>query len=309
VDTASTGETEQEQSADGFGPASTQRVMQAACSEAGLDARDAELIRLGENALYRLPRESLVVRIARGPDYWADAEKEVNVAKWLVSRGFPAARLHDLAQPVSIDGFPVTFWRYIDGRQGERADVATLGRLLRKLHSEPQPSTFDLPSVDTLDKVEGRIRLAPVSTDDKRYLLHHCEELRSTLVDLDFPLPPSVIHGDAHIKNLMIQTNGTALMIDLERFSYGHPEWDVSVTATEHVTAGWWTRDEYRTFSDAYGFDVTEWDGFRTLRATQELKMTTWIMQNVKHSQEIADEFDKRLATIRGGAGQNWTPF
>jgi aminoglycoside phosphotransferase (APT) family kinase protein len=308
VDTASTGETGQ-QSANGFGPDSTQRILRAACDEAGLDARDAELIRLGENALYRLPHESTVVRIARGPDYQADAEKEVHVSEWLTTQGFPTARLRDVPQPLSVDGHPVTFWRYIDGRPGERSDVGTLGRLLRELHSEPRPTAFDLPSVDTLDKVTGRIGLAPVAADDKQYLLRHCEELKATLRDLDFPLPLSVIHGDAHIKNLMIQSDGNALMIDLERFSYGHPEWDLSVTATEHVTAGWWTRGEYATFTEAYGFDVTEWDGFPVLRATQELKMTTWIMQNVEHSRGIANEFEKRMATIRGGPKQNWTPF
>jgi aminoglycoside phosphotransferase (APT) family kinase protein len=212
-------------------------------------------------------------------------------------------------QPLFIDGYPVTFWCYIDGRPGERTDIEALGRLLRQLHSEPRPTTFDLPSVDTLDKVTGRIELAPVSADDKRYLLQYCDDLRATLQDLEFPLPLSVTHGDAHVQNLMIKSDGTALMIDLERFSFGQPEWDVSVTATEFVTAGWWTRQEYDTFVEAYGFDVTEWTGFPTLRATQELKMTTWIMQNVQHSQEIANEFDKRMATIRGGPKRNWTPF
>jgi hypothetical protein len=36
-----------------------------ACAQAGLSAESVELLRLGENALFVLPREHLVARIAR----------------------------------------------------------------------------------------------------------------------------------------------------------------------------------------------------------------------------------------------------
>ena len=70
----------------GFSPASTQRVLATVGEVLGLDTSDGELIRLGENALFRLPAERMVVRIARTMDYWADAEKEVAVGPWLASK-------------------------------------------------------------------------------------------------------------------------------------------------------------------------------------------------------------------------------
>ena len=77
-------------------------------------------------------------------------------------------------------------------------------------------------------------------------------------------------------------------------------------------TAGWWTESEYGQFVEAYGYDVTSWtDGFPILRAVHEIKMTTWLMQNVNESPEIAKEYEKRMRTIRGQAAdpEGWRPF
>lgn len=48
-----------------FGGESTYRTMVKACALVGLDASDAALMRLGENALYSLSSARVVVRIAR----------------------------------------------------------------------------------------------------------------------------------------------------------------------------------------------------------------------------------------------------
>ena len=53
-----------------FSAATAESVLVMACEIAGLDAGGARLLRLGENALFHLPVESAVVRIARTMDYW-----------------------------------------------------------------------------------------------------------------------------------------------------------------------------------------------------------------------------------------------
>ncbi len=127
---------------------------------------------------------------------------------------------------------------------------------------------------------------------------------------LDFPMPPSPTHGDAHSENLMIEPDGRVVLIDFERFAWGQPEWDLAMTATEFVTAKWWTQEQYDEFATAYGYDVMTWEGFDTLRRVHEIKMTTWLMQNVGVSQQIADEYHLRMRTIRGtGSGEGWRPF
>ncbi|WP_233160059.1 aminoglycoside phosphotransferase family protein [Actinophytocola xanthii] len=266
-------------------------------------------MRLGENALFHLPAEQLVVRIARNMDFWADAEKEVSVSRWLNGLGFLAAETHDVPQPIRVDNHPVTFWRFIEGRTGDRRDIGTLGSVLRRLHELPRPDEFALPVEDILSRVQPRIESAAVPDSDRSFLLRRFHELDEDVAALRFPLAPAPTHGDAHNENLMFR-DGQPILIDFERFSWGQPEWDLAMTATEYLTAKWWSRDEYDQFCESYGYDITTWtDGFATLRAVHELKMTTWLMQNVSESEEIAEEYGVRMRTLRGEPSPGWRPF
>jgi Ser/Thr protein kinase RdoA (MazF antagonist) len=294
-----------------FSAAAAESVLATACEIVDLDADNARLLRLGENALFYLPAESAVMRIARTMNYWRDVVKEVAVARWLADHHFPAAEVCKISQPIQVADHPVTFWRFIDGRNGGRSDIAYLGALLRRLHKLPQPATFDLPEENILGRVRRRIDGGSVSSADKDFLLSRLGELAAEVSRLRYPLGPAPTHGDAHVQNLMIR-DGQAVLIDFERFAWGQPEWDLSMTATEHRTAGWWTESDYGQFVEAYGYDVTSWtDGFPVLRAVHEIKMTTWLMQNVGESPEIAKEYEKRMRTIRGEAADSgkWCPF
>ncbi|WP_141566449.1 phosphotransferase family protein [Pseudonocardia sp. N23] len=275
-------------------------VLREACALIGEQHDDAELLRLGENAIFRLAGAPVVVRIARDMDRWADATKEVAVSSWLESSGVAAAQTWQVAQPIEVHGHPVTFWQNIDGRRGANRDVRELATVLRRLHSLPQPTDFSLESVSPIERVQRRIELAAVDDDDKAYLRRLAATLRSHLDELVFPLAACVTHGDAHVQNLMI-VDGDPVLIDFERFGFGQPEWDLSVTATEYVTAKFWSAAEYTAFVDEYGFDVTDWAGFGVLRRIQELKMTTWLMQNVDEKPSIRAEFDRRMTVIREG--------
>ncbi|WP_396229821.1 phosphotransferase enzyme family protein, partial [Frankia sp. CpI1-P] len=236
-----------------LGVESSRLTLRAVCRRVGLSDEDATLIRLGENALYRLSVVPVVVRIAR-KGYWDDAVKEVRVAQWFAETNYPAVRLYDLPQPVEVAGHPVTFWYLIDGRDGTESegDVAHLGFLLRRLHHLDAPATFRLPHENILGRVEGRIANAPTLAADREFLLDRCRRIRAELSDLVFPLPPGPTHGDAHVGNIMINGRGP-ILIDLERVAWGQPEWDLSMTATEYRTAGWWSDAEYASFVDAYG--------------------------------------------------------
>ena len=288
---------------------SSWETLRRACSVVGFNGTNARLMRLGENALFHLPEQGIVVRIARTMDYWPDAMKEVNVAHWLAELRFPAAQAYDVPQPISIGGHPVTFWHFIAGRPGDQRDMATLGTILRRLHAMPPPTTFMLPRENVLGRVRQRVEAATVPPTDKTALLQRSDHLESQLRQLRYRLHPAPTHGDAHSENLII-CDDQPVLIDFERFAWGQPEWDLAMTATEYLTAKWWTDDEYSQFADAYGYDVTSWtEGFDTLRAVHELKMTTWLMQNITESREIADEYQVRMRTLRGEPSLGWRPF
>ncbi len=283
--------------------------MSAACRVAGLDDRDAELIRLGENALFRLASVPVVVRVARGEEYLPKARTEVGVSRWLAAEGFPAARVvDDLEQPLLVEGHPVTFWHLIV--EGDRkATYGELGSVLRDLHSMTLPAGLELPSFDPFDKQELRISRAAIPDDDRVFLRKRWRELHDQFGELRFETPKGPVHGDAHVQNLMVNERNEAVLIDFEAFCFDHPEWDLMVTAVEHHSLGWQTDEQYADFVRAYGRDLYDWYGYDTLRRLQEFSMTTWLMQNVQEDQETADEYRRRIAALRDDdAPRDWRP-
>jgi hypothetical protein len=284
-------------------------TVREACQAAGLHADSADLLRLGENAIFRLARDPVVVRIARGLDVLPDARKEVAVSGWLRSEGLAVTQTTATPQPIVIRGHPVTFWQLIDDT-GVMASVAELGTVLARLHALAVPDCLRLPGLDIFHRVARRIAAAPIPGPDRAFLTERLESLQGQYRELAFTLRASAIHGDAHQSNLIKRPDGTAVLIDLERFAFGHPETDLSVTATEYLV-GWYADAEYADFVRAYGgYDVMTWPGFQVLHAINELKMTTWLMQNIGESDRVAAEYYIRLASLRDPAAlRNWRPF
>ncbi|MFI6178562.1 phosphotransferase [Nonomuraea sp. NPDC051191] len=279
------------------------------CESTGLASQDARLIRLGENALFALPAEQVVVRIARSVEVLDDVHKEVAVSAWLNDSGIPAARTTAHDQPLIVRGHPVTLWHLIPD-SGSPATLDDLAGVLRELHGLAVPDDLGLPAMDILSRVSERINAASVLTDeDRNFLLTRRHELQCAYDELAFPLTPCAVHGDAHNENLIRTVDGRVLLIDFERFAFGPPETDLAVTAIEH-TVGWGTGTEYDRFAERYGFDVLAWEGYPVLRDINELKMTTWLMQNVDEDAAIAREFRNRMNSLRNpDTPRRWRAF
>jgi hypothetical protein len=294
----------------GFSANSTARTLKDACAAAGLDADGAELLRLGENAIYRLRSVPVVVRIARTVDYLPDIETEVAAARWLESAAFPCVRLAGpVVQPLVVGGRVVTFWELVS-RRTEYGTVAELAGLLRRLHDLEPPSWLVLPELRPFARVEPRISLAGLAGGDRAFLLSRLEELRGRYAGLEFVLPHGPVHGDANIGNIIRRDDGTAVLIDLDGFAAGPREWDLVLTAMYYERFGWHTEQEYREFSAIYGFDVMSWPGYPVLRDIRELTMVTWLAQNAAESQDVAAEVAKRVNDLRiGGGRRDWAPF
>jgi hypothetical protein len=284
-------------------------TLATACAKIGNSASGASMIRLGGNALFLLPHNKIVVRIARGPAILPDATKEVAVASWLHDIGIPAAQPTDHEQPIMVDGHPVTFWQLIDN-SGARPTLIDLAAILHQLHRAPVPPDLELPEFDIFGRVSERIAVAPpLSEQDRDFLTNRLAALRGEYSTLTFTLPPSAVHGDAPQSNLIQRPDGKVLLIDFERFAFCPPESDLAVTATENLI-GWHSDSAYASFCETYGFDVIRWDGFPVLRAINELKMTTWLMQNVAESDQISAEFRTRLASLHDdNAPRGWQPY
>ena len=279
----------------------TRDALRTACHAVGLDADRAELVRLGENAIYRLQGD-VVVRIGRRGQL-TSAHNEVNVARWLESADIPAVQvMPDVDQPVDVHGRPVTFWRALPPH--EHGTPAQVAQALRQLHALPRPTTFEIPALAPFVRLDDRISAATnLGDDDRSWMRTHLAELRDRYTRLPDGLPQSIVHGDAWIGNVVSTSDGRVVFLDLERTAIGPPEWDLVHTAIKHTSFGWITADQHREFHEIYGHDITDWDGFELLRDIREFRMTCMAVQIASREPAYREQAAHRLACMRGSYG------
>ncbi|MDT0378399.1 aminoglycoside phosphotransferase family protein [Streptomyces sp. DSM 42041] len=271
------------------------QVLEEACRAVGLDAAGAEPLRIAENQIWRLPGR-VVARIAR-PGQDDAAAREVRVARWLAEHEVSAVRAYPVEQPVQAGGRPVTFWEELpEHRHGAVRDVAGA---LKQLHSLPAPP-FDIGYLDPFVRVSERIDAAVTLSAGDRAWLHQ----RRTDLEAQWRVRPRgmadrAVHGDAWVGNIARTASGPVLM-DLERFSIGPPEWDLVSTAVKLTTTGGVTQLEYTEFCEAYGTDVTTWEGYPLMAAARELRMTTYAAQHAATRPEWQAEAQHRVDCLRG---------
>jgi aminoglycoside phosphotransferase (APT) family kinase protein len=273
-------------------------VLEAACAAVGLDGSGAVPVRLAENEIWRLP-SGVIVRIARSGQAEA-AQREVQVAAWLAQHEIPAVRLHDVPQPQSVHGRPVTFWAELPPH--EPGSPLNIAALLKRLHSLPPPD-FDIGTLDPFVRIAERIDAAStLSEDDKVWLRHRRAALLEQWRHRPAGMAASVVHGDAWAGNVVRTATGP-VMLDLERFSIGPPEWDLVSTAVKLTTTGAVTAAEYAEFCHAYGTDVTAWAGYELLASIRELRMATYAAQHAATRPEWRDQAQHRVDCLRGRLG------
>jgi Ser/Thr protein kinase RdoA (MazF antagonist) len=290
-------------------PDTAHQALVVACREVGLDPAGAELIRIGSNAVYRL-REPLIVRIAQAAGSVENARKQVAVARWLAAEDYPATRALDVEQPVNADGHVVTFWESVSEREGY-APIDQVAEVIRRLHELDVPASLSLPEARPFDKAEAQVeRLSGLPGEDIDFLAARLADLRAQYGQLDFPLAPGAIHGDANVGNVILDRHGNPVLIDLDSFCTGPREWDLVQTALFYERFGWHTEAEYRTFVKVYGFDLMAWPGYRVLADTREVMMTLWLGNKAETDERAATETRKRIQAIRtGGSRRDWAPF
>jgi aminoglycoside phosphotransferase (APT) family kinase protein len=275
----------------------------------GLEWSGAELIRLGSNAVFRLA-SPVIIRIGRDRAAAEDVGKQVAVARWLASEGYPANRVLDLDQPVDVEGHLATFWESVSERE-EYAPIKQVAELIRDLHRLKVPTALHLPEKRPFDELGERLSsLANLDTSDADFLRSRIGDLHSRYDSLDFTLAPGVIHGDANVGNVILDSIGSPVLIDLDSFSVGPREWDLVQTALFYDRFGWHTDDEYRLFVETYGFDIMGWSGYSVLADYREVSMTLWLCGKAGTDAGAAAEVRKRVEAIRtGGTRLDWAPF
>lgn len=140
----------------------------------------------------------------------------------------------------------------------------------------------------------------------------HLAELRERWTHLPDGQPWCVVHGDAWVGNVVATEDGEIILLDLERTSIGPPEWDTVHTAIKYKTFASITAEEYQSFCDVYGYDVTTWAGYELLRDLREFRMTTMAAQTAVQIPADRAQADHRISCLRGKFGprpwSGWRP-
>lgn len=287
-----------------------EQIARAACTAAGFDPTGLQPIKVAENAIFRVPDQHLVVRIARAGQDDA-ARRELNIAAWLqehnVSAVQPMGSPRDFAV---IESRPVTLWKELPPhRNGTEREI---GSALHTLHQLPVPSLLAevQPFVRLQQRIDGALSL---NGSDRRWLYQRLAELRSSWDELPSGMRWAPIHGDAWEGNVVATETGVTTFLDLERASVGPPEWDLVSTAIKHSSFGWISQQRYSGFCDAYGYDVTQWEGFSLLRDIRELRMTCMAAQAAGSEPKHTAQAQHRVDCLRGVAGPRpwagWDPI
>lgn len=277
------------------------------CASVGLDSSGARLLRFVNNGVFLLREHPVIVRIVLAPSFSYRAVNVVEAARWLAEHDVPAVRLlPGVPQPVRAGEHLATLWQ-AEPESAHRPSGRDLGELLRQLHSLPVPHT--LPAWCPLEDVRRRLHDAEALDPGDRYFLEgRCDDVERRLDELRFVFPRSVVHGDAHLGNLIGRSGGSVLC-DLDSLCIGPPEWDLTPMAVGRLRMGH-PPERYAALAECYGCDITAWPGFQVLRDLRELKITASVLPILRSNPGTRSELRRRLRSMREGDGAaQWKPY
>ena len=288
------------------------------CDVAGLDSSGAELLHYAVNAVYQIDAGGVVVRMTGGSGARSQASFVARVAAAFAELDLPTIRLAPrFNEPVDADGWSATVWTLLPQPPDRRFAPVDLAAPLRAMHAVTDAMP-DLPTWDTVGTARDRLRRLVDDHDAARLavfrswasaavgvplpdlverLMRRCDELDAALRAVNWTLPRSLVHGDAHLRNLLWTPDDTIVVCDFDSVASGPPEWDL-VPAVHGVVR--YRDDPARNaaFVDAYGFDVTQSPGWDVLRLVRDLQLVASVIANVPAQPDRADELAHRVRTV-----------
>jgi aminoglycoside phosphotransferase (APT) family kinase protein len=285
----------------------TRAVLDTAASRLGVPVQDARLLRLHGNASYVLPSVGLVIRIAANPRVLGPVTASIAVTRWLAGRGFPCTVPAEIdSQPFVIAGCVVSAWQYVPTADTPAPTSAEMGAILRELHTQGDP-THPLPSFDDpFASVTSAISESPgvMSPASQSWLQERITWLRRQWSALEFPRPAGLIHGDAHIGNLMRAASGQAVLGDWDHVATGPREWDLAQIHYIDRRFGPAGENGIDAYAAAYGWDIRTWHGLETLIAIREIWGLRPYIRAARDRPAYNRQLAYRLHTLQSGDTQ-----
>jgi len=284
------------------------QAMLAVAAHLGIEADDAKLLRLTNNAVYALPRAGVVIRIARSAVLHDRVVKTVQLGRWFEEIDAPTIRLAGpQSQPITLRGLWATVWRYVPSTSIP-VETTDLGRVLREFHGLGVPP-FELPAWDPIGDARLRLRDAEgLRPAHREALKSWCDKLEPNIDEFRSRADAKLVHGDAHVGNLLRDDRGRVLLCDFDPTCIG--PWQADLVAVPVGEERFHRPGAHAKLAASYGYDVTTDPDWPLLREARELKMVVAAVPLLASGGKIAAEFELRLLSIlRQDVEARWTPF
>lgn len=223
------------------------RAAQAVAMAFGIQPDRCEILQEAHTVVVRLT-DSLVARIVTDTDgprqgtTWFS--RETAMAAHLTRHRAPIIPLHPDIPPIAHmhDGFAMNFWQFVHVIN-DTPDPHDIGTSLHHCHRVLQTFSDPLPCLailhESLAILEQPAVRDALSHDSIALLARHLHASLETLA----PCPQQALHGDAHMGNLLMTTQGL-LWTDWEDTFAGPVEWDLAsiiwnakLLENDHATA------------------------------------------------------------------------
>ncbi len=222
-----------------------------------MSVEGCEVIGRGANGcVYRLDSDT-IIKVYMNPDSLEDIHNERELARKAFVMGIPTAIPYDVVRVG--EGYGSVFellnaksFAKLIAEEPERLDefVKLYVDLMKKIHSiELKPGEMTNQNEVALAALSKLSGFVPETLYEKLYKLHR-----------ELPDCGRMMHGDYHIKNVMMQ-GGEVLLIDMDTLRMGHPVYELEAMFLAYKGYGEFDHDNIANFLGIpYETAVAIWD-------------------------------------------------
>ena len=195
-----------------------------------IDLQDCELLGAGGHGKVLRLNADTIVKLYYAGDSLEDIKREQDYAKKAFVMGIPTAIPFDIVKCEEMYGLVFELVNadlvsnYLNKHPEQLEEIAKkYAQAMKQLHNtHVAPNALSSTKVLYRERIEG---LRAYMTDEEVDMLHWINDA--------IPEGDTVVHGDYHPKNVMIQ-DGEIVLIDMADLTAGHPLYDLGSMALSH---------------------------------------------------------------------------
>jgi hypothetical protein len=295
-----------------WNPKSAQNALEAFLLSNNYNINSYSLVHFGAHAIYRDPSTTFCLKVFGGGTTIESVSSLYTLAKNLQSTGCPciAPAFEIIPTPVEIGKCIITSWHWVESNPAKSISYLKFGKLLKDFHVSASNYLGKVSDYSPLERIDNSFKELQIDDPEEVRLLEALQsvvqEHAARYQDLEASLPKVLLHGDAHIGNVI--PSDPPLFADLDTLSSGAEQWDlVPILVALHRFG--LAQSDYKDFCSGYGTDLRDTNGHESIVVLREVMQTLWIYRNKDLSTAHKHEAIKRVKSIVTPEGQLWESF